>query len=87
MFESLRNISDRWIHSKFLKEQEPSDMNEDKKSALKRRIDLRSYIQAQDPTTVGSRRTCTVFKVQGSLATVMGIMIILAKHLARRASA
>jgi hypothetical protein len=32
---------------------------------LKRRTDLRCYIQAQDPIIVGSRRTCTFFKVQG----------------------
>jgi hypothetical protein len=39
-----------------------SDLNIDKKSALKRRTGLSHQIRAQGPTTVGSRRTCTFFK-------------------------
>jgi hypothetical protein len=61
-------------------------MNIDKKSALKRRTSLSLQIRAQGPTTVGSRRTCTVFKVQGGLAVVMGITVIWARSLDRRAS-
>jgi hypothetical protein len=63
-----------------------SDLNIDKKSVLKRRTDLSHQIRAQGLTTIGSRRTCTVFKVQGGLAAVMGITVIWARSLARRAS-
>jgi hypothetical protein len=47
----------------FLNSRWSSDLNEDKKSALKRKIDLKGSIQAWDLTIVGSRRTCTHFKV------------------------
>jgi hypothetical protein len=39
-----------------------SYLNINKKSTLKRRIGLSRQIRAHGPTTVGSRRTCTVFK-------------------------
>jgi hypothetical protein len=39
-----------------------SDLNIDKKSTLKRRTGLSRQIRAHGPTTLGSRRTFTVFK-------------------------
>ena len=51
-------------------EQGPLDLNIDKKSVLKRRIGLSRQIRAQVLTTVGSRRTCTFFKVQGEAGII-----------------
>jgi hypothetical protein len=66
-------------------ERGPSDLNIDKKSALKRETDLSRQIRAQGPITIGSKRTCTVFKVQGEVGVITICKIAMKSELSDQA--